>query len=1361
MDELVSALERVVPLQGLLGYVNFAEGRPDARFQKQMSEAFGVVGAQGAAQPWQTLYQCLRTRLEALRQESSAFRDIHQAQAVLTLAFERLLPAYRQHHADLLAHCPDWDLFQPFFLARVCEAVLAQRGPWDEEQRIIGGALRQLNDYVGHRPIAILESRPQGEPYDHERFRPVPLYIQGAGVAWGTYRDLCQQTLEILAGTDPGLLQDAYFDAALLDELAMDVRGYDFHHPADKRPNYGFGEWDPHLIDNQGRYRRFVVRQHILDALVAQVSPNAVEPQCSRHAPRDEAPHAERDDYTLVAQMENGQEPGDEKLWEAAAVLAGTILMGSGVSGSGPATHDSSTTLANLVPRIARYRDAFYEHWLQTRSGDHGRRLREDAQRTRQPFGGIRQRLNQFMAGQRAWQLQQRHLALLFAEIGYAEAGRRHVAKIPVVSARLLTEIRLRLTLGQNLLDRGQVAEAALLLAEIENLLHRGIACGALVDPWNILGFQGQYPRFTALEDSVRDHRIDDLIEVVGRLFSLYARLLSDGAATGQLDPPLAKGGSASGKIVKDMKRLASWWDRFATVEVSDVAKVHGGEALASAEHVTQTLTRWRQRGEAAADLAFWRQHQEGFQSPKAFALVVEALLRKEDFRAAMALLMTWLSQRDQVPLQQDEHSFHTLALRWMLGICSSSEPAAPSTGEPRSVRNRVLTDLGSPGRTPPFDLIAKFFDYLEANAEEYWDPPRLDKQGESGGKVEAQEEEKDDLYSAAYEDVTYQDTTDDNVESEVLDFMPQKDFDLAAEAERLEKHLRFLSTLARLWNIATRAVIPLAFDENQLPASMQDILSSWLERARQTYQGLLVFLDKLHAHEIPRASGSYESLVEFDRRRALKERLLADGLGTCLETILAIGAVQGVIGRTDNPLGEPGQGFGWEAAAVQLERALWRGDAASVRRELQDFMAHFRQEPLLYVPLVHGGHPRQILRSSLAQVLLRALVANLPRLGLLRETFDLVRTAKAMEDQQSLTGPRVTEFETLFRLACQALVDAVVDSSLAEPEAEISPEAMVRGLETLIEPLMGLWIQHSKGLRVSVIESIASAEEWDRLRDFIQRYGGDLFGPRFMALGNLRGIFHQGVAGYLDYLQKNPDPLHPVKLLDELDSHIPLADAVRFLNFILQTVMENYAEYQDYKATTTQSDYGENLFQLFDFLRLKASYERNAWQLRPVYQVHEVLARRLHPLAGAWRDQVREFTNEVADDHLAELARLEQTHGMRLPTIADRLDERFVKPLEIDRVCALIEPALDNVRRGGPEVPLEDEIKALAETPTGVGLEVPFWLRRLESEITRVRQTRTAVAGLAENLYRIPKVVVPWQEVQEQLKNWPKDGKE
>src|SRR5439155_17179957 len=121
--------------------------------------------------------------------------------------------------------------------------------------------------------------------------------------------------------------------------------------------------------------------------------------------------------------------------------------------------------------------------------------------------------------------------------------------------------------------------------------------------------------------------------------------------------------------------------DRFASVEVSEVRPVHGGEALASAEHVATALGHWQERGEATADLAFWRQHLEGFRSPKAFALVVDALLQKEDYRAAMALLMNWLSQAEQAPLEEGEHSFHALALRWMLGICRLARRQSEASG--------------------------------------------------------------------------------------------------------------------------------------------------------------------------------------------------------------------------------------------------------------------------------------------------------------------------------------------------------------------------------------------------------------------------------------------------------------------------------------------------------------------------------------------------------------------------------------------------------------------------------------------------------------------------------------------------------
>src|SRR5262245_42611077 len=296
----------------------------------------------------------MHAELSVLRQgQSSAFRDTEQVEGVLRLAFECVLPAYRAHHADLLFHQSDNDLYQPFFLARVFEAVLAQRGPWNEDQRIIQGTLRKLNDYVGHRPIATLESRPQGEPYEHERIRPIPLFIKGAGVAWGKYQRLVEKALEILGDTDSNLQHEACFSLEQLDELALDPRGYDFGHPADKRPNYVFGEWDPHLIDNQGRYRRYVARQVILDGLLERAGEG------------------------------RGDIDADEAFLESAGVLAGTILMATGICGFGPETHDSSVTLSNLVPRVARYREAFYDALIKRLPDKHAARLRKEGKRTR------------------------------------------------------------------------------------------------------------------------------------------------------------------------------------------------------------------------------------------------------------------------------------------------------------------------------------------------------------------------------------------------------------------------------------------------------------------------------------------------------------------------------------------------------------------------------------------------------------------------------------------------------------------------------------------------------------------------------------------------------------------------------------------------------------------------------------------------------------------------------------------------------------------------------------------------------------------------------------------------------------------
>jgi hypothetical protein len=316
-----------------------------------------------------------------------------------------------------------------------------------------------------------------------------------------------------------------------------------------------------------------------------------------------------------------------------------------------------------------------------------------------------------------------------------------------------------------------------------------------------------------------------------------------------------------------------------------------------------------------------------------------------------------------------------------------------------------------------------------------------------------------------------------------------------------------------------------------------------------------------------------------------------------------------------------------------------------------------------------------------------------------------------------------------------------------------------VEQLDRLTAPFVTLWSEHSRTLHVSVLESASGGEDWQRLREFIQKYGGDLFHARFMTLANLRGILHRGVGAFLDYLRDNPDPLRPLRLLDELGTAISREEATAKIQFVLQALVENYEEYKDYNATTAQSDYGENLFVLLDFLRLKASYERHAWQLRPLVLAHEVLAREGRTEAAVlWQEAFTQATREAAAGHREELARLERMHGVRLGTVADRLREDFVKPLAVARLCALIEPAMEEAQEGAEPVAfprLQQELQGLTAQPSGVGLDVPSWLRQLEAEVRRVWLSHATVAVLASDFLEIAQRPISHDELQRQLNAW------
>ena len=73
-------------------------------------------------------------------------------------------------------------------------------------------------------------------------------------------------------------------------------------------------------------------------------------------------------------------------------------------------------------------------------------------------------------------------------------------------------------------------------------------------------------------------------------------------------------------------------------------------------------------------DVKFWRMFVDQFDSPKAFQLVVEALLERGDRVASMALMLQWVSQVEYTPLEDGDASFHPLLRD---GRCRSGFPSA------------------------------------------------------------------------------------------------------------------------------------------------------------------------------------------------------------------------------------------------------------------------------------------------------------------------------------------------------------------------------------------------------------------------------------------------------------------------------------------------------------------------------------------------------------------------------------------------------------------------------------------------------------------------------------------------------------
>jgi hypothetical protein len=232
-----------------------------------------------------------------------------------------------------------------------------------------------------------------------------------------------------------------------------------------------------------------------------------------------------------------------------------------------------------------------------------------------------------------------------------------------------------------------------------------------------------------------------------------------------------------------------------------------------------------------------------------------------------------------------------------------------------------------------------------------------------------------------------------------------------------------------------------------------------------------------------------------------------------------------------------------------------------------------------------------------------------------------------------------------------------------------------------------------------------------------------------------------------------------PLQLLDDLDGQISRQEAVRHLELTIEAVVENYSVYVDYNSTTTQSDHGELLYTLLDFLRLLASYDRVAWNLRPIVLAHDVLIREgLDGAATLWRDAVMKRSEGVADQNLQRYEQLVSRYGMRLPSVAERLGERFIRPLEIDRLRALVRPAMEELDESESSTAfelLEREVARFTAEPGGVGFEVPPWIDALEEEVERARQGETDDVPVLDAAPQVEQVLLSLDEIMIQIDAW------
>lgn len=333
---------------------------------------------------------------------------------------------------------------------------------------------------------------------------------------------------------------------------------------------------------------------------------------------------------------------------------------------------------------------------------------------------------------------------------------------------------------------------------------------------------------------------------------------------------------------------LADFWDKFGSSTVNDLPAWQPVN-LWNRPH---TRRPWRNGGPQGKRPAIFSSgaHVAQFESSKAYAQVVAALLERRDTVAALGLLMQWLSQQEEVGLDAGYLSFEELLLWWM----------------------GIIVEKGATAKDDPWPLIRRMFDYLEANAGELWSAPASTdvvsestkpqeshrNEGvvggvENEGDDELGDDEEDKLFGAAYEGVVYRDSADDGQEGETMDdrpsFQRQTEFELIER--ELEPRLKFLRMIAQLWQMGAtlaveRELVPVDALSNAIRDSrlaQADSLRHWLRHSIELQADLTKLIDRLWKQEIGKTTAEHDANIEYDTQLQTKLFLIQNTIQTAL----------------------------------------------------------------------------------------------------------------------------------------------------------------------------------------------------------------------------------------------------------------------------------------------------------------------------------------------------------------------------------------------------------------------------------------------------------------------------------------------